>query len=339
MSKVESVILNTDPHRPTDFNAKAIQAAIDAAYVIGDIKKDGVRLNLVVEPGASKGLEGNYLVNWLSREGKAFPVLALTDPLDCDARWHKFFNPNLGEGLHGDVGFMLDAELVLVDRATDKEIPCKNISGRLRRVKAGPLDLSTMRVYVFAVVPLDQVLAGGDTDIMNSVMEYRVAAQVKALKDIFPEIEWIIAPSMPLYSMQDIDTVFEAVRQRGGEGLVLKDPNEVYRRGKVTGWWKCVPDDNEDGKVVGLVWGTKGLANEGKVIGFEVLLESGHVVNACKVSQQLMDEFTRRVLEVGEDAYDGWTVRVTFMERYPDGSLRHPSFDCFRGISDPKIKE
>jgi hypothetical protein len=110
-----------------------------------------------------------------------------------------------------------------------------------------------------------------------------------------------------------------------------------------------VPDDNEDGIIQGLVWGTPGKANEGKVIGFEVLLESGHVVNACKISRKLMDEFTKAYEEAQptcqccEDMdinpYQGYTARVTFMERYPDGSLRHPSFDSFRGISSPFIKE
>jgi hypothetical protein len=111
-----------------------------------------------------------------------------------------------------------------------------------------------------------------------------------------------------------------------------------YRRSKVTGWWKMVPDDNEDGIIQGLVWGTAGKANEGKVIGFEVLLESGHVVNACKISRKLMDEFTEAVKKTA-GAFMGHTAKVTFMERYPDGSLRHPSFDSFRGISSPFIKE
>ncbi|MES9308642.1 hypothetical protein ABEP70_12580, partial [Cutibacterium acnes] len=109
--------------------------------------------------------------------------------------------------------------------------------------------------------------------------------------------------------------------------------------------------------VVGLVWGTPGLANEGKVIGFEVLLEDGHVVNACGLTQEQKDEFTLKVLGGGEtpdlaalylerpnepvaqNPYEGWAVEVSFMERFKDGSLRHPSFSRWRGISDPMTKE
>ena len=86
---------------------------------------------------------------------------------------------------------------------------------------------------------------------------------------------------------------------------------------------------------MGLNWGTPGLANEGKVIGFEVLLESGRVVSANNISQALMEEFTSAVLtqELNGDtqAYIGWACQIKYMEETPDGSLRHPSFDKWRG--------
>ncbi|UZT50216.1 ATP-dependent DNA ligase [Enterobacter phage 03_vB_Eclo_IJM] len=99
--------------------------------------------------------------------------------------------------------------------------------------------------------------------------------------------------------------------------------------------------------------GTPGKANEGKVIGFEVLLEDGMVVNACGLTEEQKDEFTGQVFtwsgyETQEryqsercDAgpYEGWQVEVLFMERFPDGSLRHPSFNKWRGTEDnPTIK-
>lgn len=358
MSKVEAVILNTKPFRPTDFNEKAMQAVIDESYLIADVKKDGVRLNLCVEANPGSGSWGG--VEWLSREGKRFP--ALVQYLKDDPRWSKFFNPNLGEALFRDEGFMLDAELILLD-AEGNEQKCKNTSGDLRR-KDQPVSMDRIRVYVFDIVPLSVITEGSEYEVFQCVRKGHVEYQVAKLKEYFPEIDWIVAESYEVYSMETMPVVeregqdedgneititlqpplslshlYAAVRERGEEGLVCKDPMGFYRRSKVSGWWKMVPDDNVDGKVVGLVWGTPGLANEGKVIGFEVELEDGFVVNACKISKALMETLTARVLEVGEKAFDGWTARVTFMERYPDGSLRHPSFDCFRGISSPFIKE
>jgi ATP-dependent DNA ligase len=384
VSNIRPVVLNTKPFRPTDFNAKAVQEVLDESYLIVDVKKDGVRLNLIVGPEAG---EGNS-VDWLSREGKGFPaMLEGSSPLDCDPRWAKFFNPNLGEAMFREEGFMLDAELILLSD-DGEELPCKNTSGNLAR-KGDPVATDKIRVYVFDILPLDVVLSGKEYEVFTSVRKMHVEYQVTKLKEFFPEIDWRVAESFDVFSMdpceplivQDeegneiptetplsLTEVYNAVRERGEEGLVIKSPMGNYRRSKVTGWWKMVPDDNEDGIIQGLVWGTPGKANEGKVIGFEVLLESGHVVNACKISRKLMDEFTDAVFKAAEDhfvsrgiplypnkedfkpfmdpsfadtvnPYKGHTAKVTFMERYPDGSLRHPSFDSFRGISSPFIKE
>ncbi len=364
MSKVEAVILSTKPFRPTDYNEKAMTAVLDESYLIADVKKDGVRLNLIVER------RGYGDVRWLSREGKDFPTLKNSMPLHKDARWDRFYNPNLGEGLFPDTGFMLDAELILLDKEGN-EVPCKTTSGTLRR-KDEVLPLDMMRVYVFDIIPLDVVKAGTEYDTFQCVRKGHVEYQVAVLKKEFPEIDWRVAESYEVFSMETLPVIereghdeegneilvklqpplslaqlYAAVRERGEEGMVVKDPLGSYRRSKVSGWWKMVPDDNEDGIIQGPIWGTAGLANEGKVIGFKVLLESGHVVNACKISRALMDEFTAIALQprwwLGDkmviNPWDGWTAKVTFMERYPDGSLRHPSFDSFRGISSPLIKE
>lgn len=375
MSKVEAVILNTKPFRPTDYNEKAMKAVLDETYLTCDVKKDGVRLNLCVSADAGP----ITAVEWLSREGKQFPALAKDMPLDCDERWAKFFNPNLGEGMFRDTGFMLDAELILLEG--DQEVPCKTTSGTLRR-KDESIPLSNLRVYVFDIIPLDVILSGAEYEVFLTVRKMHVEYQVGVLKKIFPEIDWRVAESFDVFSFEtlpvieregfdeegneiviklqpplSLDQLYASVRERGEEGLVCKDPMGFYRRSKCSGWWKKVPQDNEDGKVVGLVWGSKGKANEGKVIGFEVLLESGHVVNACKISKAQMDEFTSKVIEAtwkdphqyevvhAEDQpnvlnpFENHTVRVKCMERYPDGSMRHPSFDEFRGISSPFIKE
>ena len=75
------------------------------------------------------------------------------------------------------------------------------------------------------------------------------------------------------------------------------------------------------------------------MIGFEVLLESGTVVSANNISQELMDEFTSLVLEHGDTYFNGWKCQIKYMEKTPDGSLRHPSFECFRGTeSQPEVK-
>ena len=332
MSKVQSVIIETKPHRPVDFNEKAVTKVLEESYLIADVKEDGVRLNLCVEAHGVDAYEAFWSTEWLSREGKRFPALGAMGPLDGDDRWPEFFETD--EALFPE-GFMLDAELRIDD------LPCKDIAGTLRRHEE--IDVGRLKVIVFGIVPLSVIRSGQPYDVTHNVMKYHVAHQVKLLQERFPEIAWSVVESLDCFSMAEVDAFYESVRERKWEGLVLKDPNGIWKRSKQSGMWKMTPDDNEDGQVVGLVWGTKGLANEGKVIGFEVLLESGHVVNACKISKALMEELTEKVVDASYDSsvnpYLGHTVRVTFMERYPDGSLRHPSFDSFRGISEPTIKE
>mgnify|MGYP001106865630 CR=1 FL=1 len=338
---VQQVIIATNPHRPVDFNEKAVTKILEESYLIADVKEDGVRLNLCVELVETKHDHG-WSVEWLSREGKRFPALGPGHgPLDGHPSWGEFFD-DLGDAGLFPEGFMLDAELRIDD------LPCKDIAGTLRRHEG--IDLSRLKVIVFGIIPMSAIRSGKSYDVTHSVMKYHAEYQVKLLQERFPEIAWSVVESLDCFSMVEIEAFYEAVRERKLEGLVLKDPNGVWKRSKQTGMWKMTPNDNEDGKVVGLVWGSPGLANEGKVIGFEVLLESGHVVNACKISKALMEEFTEKYHTYNargcsccepttENPYEGHTVKVTFMERFPDGSLRHPSFDSFRGISSPLIKE
>ena len=142
-----------------------------------------------------------------------------------------------------------------------------------------------------------------------------------------------------MYDMQSLNELYAEKRAEGHEGLIVKDPTDIYRRGKKTGWWKLKPTEEADGVIQGVNWGTIGLANEGKVIGFNVLLENGRTVDANNISQALMDEFTANVKEHGEDYYNGHQCQIGYMEETDDGSLRHPSFTCFRGTeSDPNVK-
>ena len=330
---VQEVVLETNPALPVPYSEKAVLKALKESYLIADTKKDGVQLNLVVtKSGASA------FVDFLSRAGKHLPALEAAYEAEL-----------MGLGLFAAVlqddsciypnGFMLQAEIVTPGQ------PAEITAGNLRR-KSKALDLSTIEVHVFGVVPLDVIESGEDHDVTHGVMKYHVEAMVALLQKHVPQIKWIVTESLDVFSQEDLQRLYEARREAGEEGLVLKDPLAIWKRGKKVGQWKMKPEDTIDGTVVGLVWGTPGLANEGKVIGFEVLLEDGHVVNACGLTQEQKDEFTAKVHEAiyaegnsRVNPYDGWAVEVAFMERFKDGSLRHPSFSRWRGISDPTTKE
>lgn len=324
---VQEVILETNPALPVPYSEKAVLKALTDCYLIADTKKDGVQLNLVVE-----GIAGQPL--FLSRAGKVLPAIQKASDmalLGCYALLQD-------DSCIYPEGFMLQAEIVTPGQ------PAEITAGNLRRTKGAPFDLGSIEVHVFGVVPLDVIESGADHDVTHSVMKYHVEAMVALLQKHVPILKWSAVESLDVFNPEELQRTYEARREAGEEGLVLKDPNAIWRRGKKVGQWKMKPEDTIDGKVVGLVWGTPGLANEGKVIGFEVLLEDGHVVNACGLTQEQKEEFTGcvcayRAADAQENPYEGWAVEVAFMERFKDGSLRHPSFSRWRGISDPMTKE
>ena len=199
-----------------------------------------------------------------------------------------------------------------------------------------------LKVVLYDIIPLDIIESGDDYSVMTLLRLEHVKVALPILQDHFPEVEWCLSESHEVYDMDELEALYRQKREEGHEGLVVKDPQGIYKRGKKSGWWKMKPENEADGIVVGLNWGTPGLANEGKVIGFEVLLESGRVVSANNISQALMDEFTAEVKRQEDEEvnpYYGWACQIKYMEETPDGSLRHPSFDKWRGTeADPTTK-
>lgn len=340
--------IKTNPFKAVSFVRSAIEKALETSgYLIADTKHDGVRGNICVDNTANAA--------WLSRVSKTVPALEHLNGFD--QRWQKLLKDD--RWIFPD-GFMLDGELMVkgVDFNTGsgllrtKYIKAKNYDFHNGdwdlKDKKTPfhLDPEHLKVVLYDIIPLDIIESGDDYNVMTLLRLEHVKVALPALQDHFPEVEWCLSESHEVYDMDELDALYRQKREEGHEGLVVKDPRGIYKRGKKSGWWKLKPENEADGVVVGLNWGTPGLANEGKVIGFEVLLESGRVVSANNISQALMEEFTRAVEATADhyegsytNPYEGWACQIKYMEETPDGSLRHPSFDKWRGTeADPTIK-
>lgn len=343
MAKAQQVI-DTNPHRPVDFNAKAISKVMKSHYVAVQTKEDGCQLNLVVH--------ADGMVNWLSRAGLVYPALGghpsgfhTQSPLNYDDRWKKFFNPHLGQGLYREAGgFLLQCEIITLNEdGTDKV--CAETSGSLARHE--PLDLSKVRIVAFDLIPLAAVLTEADYEVMQSVRYVRTKHQVECLNKLFPELNVSLVDEDIATDLEGLQAIYDMKRHHlKKEGVVAKDPMGFWKRGKKTGQWKVVPDDSCDGEVVGIMWGTPGLANEGKVIGFRVLTEHGVEVDAGGIPEELKEKYTEEVLQANQwqadtfvNPFKGMPCTITYKERLPSGSYRHPNWSHFRGLSDPMIKE
>lgn len=341
------ITFKTNPFKAVSFVESAVKKALaSSGYLIADTKHDGVRGNIVVDNTAD--------CLWLSRVSKTIPALEHLNGFD--SRWQKVLSDD--RWIFPD-GFMLDGELMV------KGVDFNTGSGLLRTkwLKATnfahstseyfheewkknkqpfELDEQQLKVVLYAAMPFHDMVEGKEYNIMSLLMQEHVRNLIPVLRDHFPEITWELSEAREVYDMVELQQLYEKARAEGHEGLVVKDPMEIYKRGKKSGWWKMKPENEADGVIVGLNWGTPGLANEGKVIGFEVLLESGRVVSANNISQALMDEFTdgvKRQEDEEVNPYHGWACQVAYMEETPDGSLRHPSFTMFRGTeSDPTVK-
>ena len=325
---VSPVILKTNPHRPVDFKESSVLKALEESGNLNlEIKEDGCQLNMVVDWNGT-----NADVEFLSREGKRFNGLTqLGIDLTEDPRWGKLFNPHLDAGLFRENGgFLLQGEILIDGKV------CAEISGDLRRME--PVDLRKVEIVVFDLIPLDAVKAGTDYEVFQEVRRMHAHVQVEALKARFPEIRWRLVEAVQVFSLEQLMAVYEEFRKRGKEGGVAKDPLCYWKRGKKTGAWKIKPDDSCDGVVVRPMWGTPGLSFEGMVIGFTVLTEHGVEVDAGGLTDDLKIKYTALVCK-NPDHFKGHTCKIAYMERLPSGSYRHPSFDSFRGITDPLIKE
>lgn len=343
--------IKTNPFKAVSYVRSAIEKALETSgYLIADTKHDGVRGNICVDNTANSA--------WLSRVSKTIPALEHLNGFD--QRWQKLLKDD--RWIFPD-GFMLDGELMVkgVDFNTGsgllrtKYLKEKNMTFDTRGLldfdkklwgTKTPFRLQTgkLKVVLYDIIPLDIIESGDDYNVMTLLRLEHVRVALPILQDHFPEVEWCLSESHEVYDMDELDALYRQKREEGHEGLVVKDPRGIYKRGKKSGWWKLKPENEADGVVVGLNWGTSGLANEGKVIGFEVLLESGRVVSANNISQALMEEFTANAkahstVDCPVNPYEGWACQIKYMEETPDGSLRHPSFDKWRGTeTDPTVK-
>lgn len=308
--------------KPVKFSEKAIASRLAASgSLIADVKLDGLRCHLVIKPTADIGGRRAARCYAMSRTNKMIPSLV-----------ELFSTPEEQVRLAGFLSECRYPDGVIVDgEAMVKGMTFQQSSGRLRSKK--PLPVNQLLFYVYGVLPLSEIMANDkiDIDTANCVMQMHVRVALHQLQDNLPEVAWMDVETYDVFTMDELNQLYEEVRERGHEGLVVKDPMDCWHRGKKAGWWKVKPSDEADGNVIEPVWGTEGKANEGLVIGFDVLLENGRVVTVTGITKSQMQEFTNNV-KANPDFYKGWAVEISYMEETDDGSLRHPSFKQWRGL-------
>lgn len=316
-------MFNVNPFRAVAFQKSAIEKALESSgSLLAEVKYDGVRGNIVVKslPYESQAMSSAIV---LSRSNKIIPSLSKFDQM-TRYRWAEFQRDFMMPD-----GMIIDCELMVKGETFQKS------SGILRR--KAQIENDRLHVIVYDILPIEAGDHGDEISTPLCVRRMWVEQTVAQLQQHFPEISWVASEQFEVYDMVSLGELYTKKHAEGHEGLIVKDPLGGYKRGKKTGWWKMKPEEAADGHVVVPNWGTVGLSNEGKIIGFEVFSEDGHVVNANGLTQAQMGEFTERYNN-GE-TFSDYAVQFKFMERTDGGGFRHPSFDEWRGTADdPKVK-
>ena len=110
---------------------------------------------------------------------------------------------------------------------------------------------------------------------------------------------------------------------QGYEGIMIKDTDSLYSFGRDWSVMKYKAFFDADCPVIGLQEGTG--KHEGKLGSFLVDYNGVDV----RVGSGLNDEL-REQIWANKDSHIGRIIEVRYQEETPDGSLRFPTFVCFR---------
>src|SRR5210317_101637 len=197
------------------------------------------------------------------------------------------------------------------------------------RKKGGSFENGTF--YVFDAMPLE--IFQGLKRTKRDKTPYK--ARRKLLADAYRYVKGSagieLPPSYFCRNEDEVMTFYQSVRDRGLEGLIIKNPQGIYHPRRNRDWMKIKDAQSVDVPIVHAIEGT------GKYEGMLGAL----VVDCEGVEVNIGTGFSdsdRATL--WESFNNGWLndrlIEVEYHERTPDGSLRHPRFKRFR---DDKPKE
>jgi ATP-dependent DNA ligase len=114
--------------------------------------------------------------------------------------------------------------------------------------------------------------------------------------------------------------------RRGGEGAIIKDLNTRYEPGRRSPYWIKV---KRDGSITLKILKFKA----GKLGPYSTIVLSKDGATEY-TSVKTKDADTMRAIERDPDSFIGRGLVVSYIEKTPDGNLRHPMFDHFEGTGD-----
>lgn len=197
----------------------------------------------------------------------------------------------------------------------------------VRSTKGVPDDLedATFKFFVFGLP------GNHDTLIQQLRRRTEVAMYAKNLCSVPVVVPEVVTCS----DAAAVEAAFHAARQRGLEGVMVKQLYAMYERKRTDGWLKMKPEDDADGVITALheaVCGTDqpelGLQvgdKLGRIGSVTIRMEDGSEASPHGIPHEL----GRDMLEHPEK-YIGQWAEMKYMERDRQGGYRHPTFHRLR---------
>lgn len=167
-------------------------------------------------------------------------------------------------------------------------------------------------------------------DIPNRAMSYcSYQNWLQAIADSgYPTIRR--PDSRVCHALEEVQELFNRVVKRGGEGLMLKDPNgRYYQGGRSKAWGKLKRRETIDGKIMFLSEAIdKHGQPKGEVGSFTVrfMLEGSTVWETVDASASKLALAERRNMWANREQFKDKWCEVQYMQVDRAGGLRHPVF-------------
>ena len=162
----------------------------------------------------------------------------------------------------------------------------------------------------------------------NPTLTYKARRQklAKVYSDFVEGVPGVkLPPSYICRNETEVLDYFVKFRERGLEGLIIKNPAGQYHPRRNRDWMKLKDVNSVDLPIIEAVEGTGKYVGQ---LGALVVMHNGVQVN---VGSGFTDSDRKDIWNSYNEGWlDGKIIEVEYHEETPDGSLRHPRFKRFR---------
>lgn len=209
----------------------------------------------------------------------------------------------------------------LKDGCYDGEIMGKDFTDLMRQVyRKENVNVDDSYFAIFDYLPLDEWESKKGKS--NSTKRKDVLDSI-FLENTFIFLTQVSYTRLDNPSEESLKEIHDSCVEKGYEGIMIKDANSFYSFGRDWSVMKYKAFFDADCPVIGLQEGTG--KHEGKLGSFLVDYNGVEV----RVGSGLNDEL-REAIWAEKDKHIGRIIEVRYQEETPDGSLRFPTFVCFR---------